>query len=160
MMTYAKTKIAAALLAAAILAGTGGVIALTRAVAQNTPAKAGLPKAAGGVTVETAPPVVVKTVPQAGDDQVDPNLTEIKVTFSKDMADGSWSWAQMSKESFPGAPNSKPHYEDDHRTCVLPAKLEPGKTYVVLLNKAPYTSFMDTDHRQALEYWLVFKTKP
>ena len=35
------------------------------------------------VTVATAPPVVVKTAPVAGSDDVDPSLSEIKVTFSK-----------------------------------------------------------------------------
>ena len=38
------------------------------------------------VTLESVPPVVVKTVPEAGGNDVDPKLTEIKVTFSKDMA--------------------------------------------------------------------------
>jgi hypothetical protein len=37
------------------------------------------------LSVATAPPVVVRTIPQAGSDNVDPSLTEIKVTFSKDM---------------------------------------------------------------------------
>ena len=42
-------------------------------------------------TVANMPPVVVKTIPQSGDLEVDPGLTEIRVTFSKDMMDGSWS---------------------------------------------------------------------
>jgi hypothetical protein len=53
------------------------------------------------VTLESVPPVVVKTVPEAGVAQVDPGLTEIQVTFSKDMQGGTWSWATLSKESFP-----------------------------------------------------------
>ena len=43
------------------------------------------------VSLAAAPPVVVKTTPEAGMDKVDPTMTEIKVTFSKDMSDGSWS---------------------------------------------------------------------
>lgn len=122
----------------------------TATAAQNANNKA--------LTIATARPVVVKTVPQAGDDQVDASLTEIKVTFSKDMQDGNWAFAQMSKDSFPQT-TGKPHYEADKRTCVLPVKLEPGKTYVILLNKPPYDSFMDTEKRKAMEYWLVFETK-
>jgi hypothetical protein len=53
------------------------------------------------VTLESVPPVVVKTVPEAGAGEVDPKLTEIKVTFSKDMQDASWSWSTLSQESFP-----------------------------------------------------------
>src|SRR5215471_300226 len=81
---------------------------------------------ADDVTLESAPPVVVKTVPEAGKADVDPKLAEIKVTFSKDMQDGSWSWTTLSKESFPKM-DGKPKYLTDKRTCVLPFKLEPGK---------------------------------
>src|SRR5438105_10723031 len=85
---------------------------------------------ADDVTLESVPPVVVKTVPVAGAAEVDPKLTEIKVTFSKDMQDGTWSWAKLSKESFPTL-DGKPKYLKDKRTCVLPVKLEPGKTYAI-----------------------------
>ena len=85
---------------------------------------------ADDVTLETVPPVVVKTVPEAGSGDVDPKLTEIKVTFSKDMQDGSWSWATLTKESFPKL-DGKAKYLVDKRTCVLPVKLEPGKTYAI-----------------------------
>ena len=40
-------------------------------------------------SVANMPPVVVKTVPQSGDTEVDAGLTEILVTFSKDIMDGS-----------------------------------------------------------------------
>ena len=53
------------------------------------------------VTVATLPPVVVKTVPQAGDVKVDPNITEIRVTFSKRMQNGSWSWSTVSTTRMP-----------------------------------------------------------
>src|SRR5438128_11375301 len=85
---------------------------------------------ADDVTLGTVPAVVVKTVPEAGAGEVDPKLTEIKVTFSKDMQDGAWSWAMISKESFPTL-DGKPKYLKDKRTCVLPVKLESGKTYAI-----------------------------
>jgi RNA polymerase sigma-70 factor (ECF subfamily) len=110
------------------------------------------------ITLETAPPVVVKTMPQAGDGEVDPALTEIQVTFSKDMADGSWSWATASKASFPTI-DGKPKYLKDQRTCVLPVKLEPGKTYAVWINSAKFKNFKDADGRSAVPYLLVFRTK-
>jgi RNA polymerase sigma-70 factor (ECF subfamily) len=110
------------------------------------------------MSVAKAPPVVVSSTPRAGDDAVDPNLKEIKVTFSKDMQDGSWSWAQMSDDTMPEM-TGKPRYDDDARTCVLPVKLKPDTTYVLLLNKEPFANFVDQDGRKALEYWLVFKTK-
>ena len=54
----------------------------------------------------------MKTVPAAGSDDVDPKLTEIKVTFSKDMQDESWSWSGLSTESFPKM-DGKPKYLAD-----------------------------------------------
>jgi RNA polymerase sigma-70 factor (ECF subfamily) len=110
------------------------------------------------VTLESVPPVVVKTVPQAGVGDVDPKLTEVRVTFSKDMEDGSWSWAMISEESFPKT-DGKPKYLADKRTCVLPVKLEPGKTYAIWVNSEKFDNFKDADGRSAVPYLLVFKTK-
>ena len=113
---------------------------------------------ADDVTLESVPPVVVKTVPEAGAGDVDPKLTEIKVTFSKVMQDGIWSWAMLSKESFPQM-DGKPKYLADKRTCVLPVKLEPGKTYAIWVNSEKFLNFKDPDDRSAVPYLLVFKTK-
>ena len=113
---------------------------------------------ADDVTLESVPPVVVKTVPEAGAGEVEPNLTEIKVTFSKDMNDGTWSWTTLSKESFPKL-DGKPKYLADKRTCVLPVKLEPAKTYAIWLNSDKLGNFKDADGRPAVPYLLVFKTK-
>jgi hypothetical protein len=109
-------------------------------------------------TVENTPPVVVKTVPEAGDTKVDPATAEIKVTFSKKMADGSWSWTQISKETFPTIAG-KSRYESDGKTCVLPVKLEPGKTYVLWLNSQKFGNFRDAKGRSAVPYLLVFETE-
>jgi len=117
-----------------------------------------IPKAAAIlISVATMPPVVVSTVPRSGDKAVDPSITELRVTFSKDMMDGNWSWTQISDETFPPT-TGKPRYLDDKRTCVLPVKLEPGKTYVTWLNSAKYGNFKDADGRSAVPYLLVFET--
>lgn len=111
-------------------------------------------------SVKASAPVVVQSIPRAGDTKVDAAaITEIKVTYSKEMKDGSWSWSQISKESFPQM-TGKPHYEKDQRTCVLPVKLEPGKTYVLWLNPPRFQGFVDTDGNSAVFYPLVFETKP
>jgi hypothetical protein len=110
------------------------------------------------VTLSSVPPVVVKTVPEAGASDVDPKTTEIKVTFSKEMSDGEWSWATVSEGSFPKL-DGKPKYEKDKKTCVLPVKLEPGKTYAIWVNSQKFGNFKDTDGRSAVPYLLVFQTK-
>ena len=109
--------------------------------------------------MKTMPPVVVRTVPEAGDTQVDAaTTTEIRVTFSKDMADKSWSWSQISEESYPET-TGKAHYDKDKRTCVLPVKLEPSKSYSIWINSDKFDNFKDTDGRSAVPYLLVFETK-
>jgi len=112
---------------------------------------------ADDISLETAPPVVVKTVPEAGAATVDPKLTQIKVTFSKDMLDNSWSWAKLADESFPTI-DGEPKYLADNRTCVLPVKLQPEKTYAIWLNSGKFNNFKDRDGRSAVPYLLVFKT--
>jgi hypothetical protein len=119
----------------------------------------GIAKADDQVSLATAPPVVVKAVPQAGTDNVDSSITEIKVTYSKDMTDGSWSWSTWGKDTFPETVG-KPHYLDDKRTCVLSVKLKPGKTYAIWLNSNNFGNFKDADGIPAVPYLLIFKTKP
>jgi RNA polymerase sigma factor (sigma-70 family) len=111
------------------------------------------------VSVKEMPPVVVQTFPQAGDTNVDADkVKEIRVTFSKDMRDKSWSWSQISDETFPKT-TGKAHYDKDRRTCVLPVKLEAGKTYVFWLNSLKFGNFKDASGQSAVPYLLVFETK-
>jgi len=109
-------------------------------------------------TIETAPPVIVKTVPEAGVKDVDPELKEIKVIFSKNMADKSWSWSTAWENSTPQT-SGAPRYESDKRTCVLPVKLEPGKVYGFWLNSENFHNFKDAKGRPAVPYLLIFRTK-
>ena len=110
------------------------------------------------ISLESAPPVVVKTVPEAGVDGIDPDTAEIRVTFSKEMQDGGWSWSTASKESFPETAG-KPKYLDDRRTAVLPVKLKPGKTYAIWVNSQKFRNFKDAQGRPTVPYLLVFRTK-
>jgi RNA polymerase sigma-70 factor (ECF subfamily) len=110
------------------------------------------------VSVKSMSPSVVKTLPEAGTTDVDPALTEIKVTFSKDMiTDRMWSVCQISNETFPEVGSI--HYLSDKRTCIVPVKLQPGKTYVLWFNNGKFNAFRDTEHHSCIPYMLVFETK-
>jgi hypothetical protein len=109
-------------------------------------------------TIESLPPVVVKAVPDSGSQDVAAGIVEIKVTFSKEMADNSWSWSSAWKDSTPEI-IGKPRYEADHKTCVIKVKLEPGKTYGYWINSQKFTNFRDKQGHAAVPYLLVFKTK-
>jgi RNA polymerase sigma-70 factor (ECF subfamily) len=110
------------------------------------------------ITLDSARPVVIKSVPESGSAAVDPSLTEIRVTFSKEMQPGTWSWAMIDKETYPGT-SEAPKYLDDKRTCVLPVKLQPGKTYAVWVNSEKLQNFKDPKGRIAVPYLVVFKTR-
>jgi len=112
-------------------------------------------------TYDNLPPSVVKSVPQAGDTNVNPSLQEIRVTFSKDMlTDRMWAFCQISEGSFPKRPkNSEIHYLQDNRTCVMPVSLEPNKTYAIWVNRGRFNSFRDTQNNPAVPYLLMFKTE-
>lgn len=112
----------------------------------------------GDKKVADAPPVVVKTVPAAGEEGVDPGLKEIRVTFSKEMMDKSWSWATDPGRgaALPGGKDV--FYDKDKKTCVHPVKLEPETTYAVWLNVDKFMNFKDASGTVAVPYLLVFRT--
>ena len=118
----------------------------------------GLVSSAEEITVANAPPVVVSTEPRGGQTDVAPGTTAIRVTFSRPMRDGSWSWVKLSDTSFPKK-TGNPRFLDNQRTCVLPVSLQPGKTYAMWLNRPPYENFQDQDGHKAVPYLLVFETR-
>jgi len=106
----------------------------------------------------SVPPVVVETFPVSGSANVDPAITELRVSFSKSMRDGGWSWVKMSDETFPTM-TANPRYLSDGQTCVLPVKLQPGRLYAVWINYEGATNFRDADGQAALPYLLIFETR-
>ncbi len=108
---------------------------------------------------EDLPPVVLSVEPKVGATDVDPDIKEIRVTFSKKMTDKSWSWPTGNKYAAPKVEGGTIHFERDGRTCVMPVKLEAGKTYVVGINSERFHGFKDAQGHAALPYLLVFRTK-
>ena len=147
-MVWRTMKVAAALISLIAICGAGSV-ELAELHEQRGNA---------AVSLKAAPPVVVKTIPEAGAADVDPAITEIQVTYSKHMTDGSWSWSTWGEENYPKT-TGKPHYLDDKRTCVLPVALQPGHTYAIWLNSDNFGNFKDSDGQKAVPYLLVFETK-
>jgi hypothetical protein len=108
--------------------------------------------------IDNFAPVVVKTVPEAGSKDVPSGEFEVRITFSKEMADNSWSWSTAWQNSDPQSVG-KPHYDADHRTCVMKVKLEPGKTYGWWINSQRFHGFQDNQNHPAIPYLLTFRTK-
>jgi hypothetical protein len=108
--------------------------------------------------IDSMPPVVIKTIPESGDKTVAAGTTEIKVTFSKEMADGSWSWSAGWENSTPEV-IGKPKYDSEHKTCTLRVKFEPNKTYAYWLNSNNFHNFKDHLGHPSVPYLLVFHTR-
>lgn len=115
------------------------------------------PKSMEMQVLEDQRPVVVRTQPVSGAQEVPPGLFDISVTFSKEMADESWSWSTAWLDSTPEGVE-KPSYASDHRTCVMKVRLEPGKTYGYWLNSDQFHHFTDAEGRPAVPYLLIFQT--
>jgi tetratricopeptide (TPR) repeat protein/tRNA A-37 threonylcarbamoyl transferase component Bud32 len=110
------------------------------------------------LTLAEQPPVVVETFPVSGAQDVEPGEVEIRVRFSKLMTAGSWNWSAAWENSSPEL-IGQPRYEADSRTCVVKAKLEPGRTYAFWLNTEKFQNFTDKAGQPAVPYLLIFRTK-
>ena len=89
---------------------------------------------------KTAKPKIVGLVPKNGAKDVDPGLTEIRVTFNVPMSDGC-SWTGGGPAFPKGRDGQKIYWTEDHLTCVLPVQLEPGKEYRLGLNSPSHKNF-------------------
>ncbi|MGA2247112.1 MAG: Ig-like domain-containing protein [Verrucomicrobiota bacterium] len=116
------------------------------------------PQSSRAQDIDNFAPVVIKTVPEAGSKDVSPGEFEVKITFSKEMADQSWSWSTAWENSSPESVD-KPHYDADRKTCVMKVKLEPGKTYGWWINSGKFHGFQDTKGHPAIPYLFTFKVK-
>ena len=107
---------------------------------------------------DVTPPSVVETFPVSGSDDVDPAVSEIRVTFDEPMMDKSWSWAYREKSRFPII-DGRPGYSDDRLTAVLPVALEPDTTYEILINSEAHRNFRDSAGNSAVPFVLTFRTR-
>ncbi|MBN1589226.1 MAG: Ig-like domain-containing protein [Pirellulales bacterium] len=102
-------------------------------------------------------PRIVSTSPKVGATDVDPSLSEITVTFDRDMG-GGFSWTGGGPDYPPGAENKKVHWRDK-RTCVLPVKLKPGHYYRVGINSDSFRNFSSVHGVAADPSEIYFTTK-
>jgi hypothetical protein len=104
-----------------------------------------------------APPVVVATVPESGAANVDPALTEIRITFSKPTRDYKLDWSKWRDAKFPD--NIGPiGFVNDKRTCIIPVRLQAGEVYAIwITSQADRASLSGED--VAVSYLLIFETR-
>lgn len=91
----------------------------------------------------TPPPQVVSMVPQNGDEQVDPALTSIRVTFDQPMRDGTWSMCGGG-EHFPEV-IGQPSYDEQCKVWAVKVRLKPSHEYHFSLNSKWFRGFRSAE---------------
>ena len=103
-------------------------------------------------------PQIVALTPKNGAQDVDPTLTELRVTFNVPMGDG-FSWTGGGPQYPNTQPGKKPYWTDDHLTCVLPVQLQPGSDYRLGLNSPSFRGFQSATGVPLEPVSYHFKTK-
>jgi bla regulator protein BlaR1 len=104
-----------------------------------------------------APPRIIATVPQVGETEVNPAITEITVTFDRDMA-GGFSWTGGGPD-YPALPEGQKPQWRDKRTCLLPVKLEAARYYRVGINSKSFRNFRSMEGVSADPSAIFFTTQ-
>jgi hypothetical protein len=113
--------------------------------------KVAAPEANNGV------PQIIDSTPKCGATDVDPALTEISVTFDRDMREGmSWTGGAPL---FPSVDETKKATWTNPRTCVLPVKLAQGTYYRVGINASSYQNFKSKQGAPAPSSVICFVTQ-
>ncbi len=106
-----------------------------------------------------AKPRIVKLVPLNGAKDVDPGLTELRVTFSVPMG-GGFSWVGGGQQ-YPTMPEGKkPYWTEDKKTCVLPVQLQPNWEYHLGFNSPSFKNFRSETGVPLDPVPYTFKTRP
>ena len=107
-----------------------------------------------GSQAMSAPPRVVKAVPDNGDVGVDPGLRTIRITFDQAMNRGGMS-VVGGGESYPV--HGKPRWTTS-RTITIPMRLEPDHDYWLSINNERFRNFTSRTGESAVPYPIAFRT--
>lgn len=96
--------------------------------------------ASGDLKTKTQKPVIVELSPANGATDVDPQTTELRVTFNVPMG-GGFSWTGAGPDYPPAPEGQGPHWTEDQRTCIRPVRLESNHQYRLGLNSPSHKNF-------------------
>ncbi len=103
------------------------------------------------------PPQVVKALPDHGDVNVDPGLTEIRITFDQAMSPGGQSIVGGG-DSFPEVLGQQGGKWNGSRTFVLRVRLKPNHSYWLSVNSERFQNFRNRTGEPAVPYAIQFTT--
>ena len=126
-------------------AGAGPTAANPRSAIENNPATA------------EGRPNIIATSPRVGETDVNPAITQITVTFDRDMGKG-FSWTGGGADYPPSPAGQRAHWLNK-RTCVLPVKLQAAHYYRVGINSKSYRNFRSAGGLSARPTAIYFTTR-
>ena len=85
-------------------------------------------------------PKIVELKPANNANEVDPSITELRVTFDVPMGKGM-SWTGGGPSYPEGPSGARAEWSSDGKTCVLPVTLQPGHSYRLGLNSLSFNNF-------------------
>jgi beta-lactamase regulating signal transducer with metallopeptidase domain len=85
-------------------------------------------------------PKIVELKPANSANEVDPSITELRVTFDVPMGKGM-SWTGGGPSYPEGPSGARAEWSSDGKTCVLPVTLHPGHSYRLGLNSLSFNNF-------------------
>jgi hypothetical protein len=106
------------------------------------------------ISANASPPKVIKTIPENGDQNVDPRLWQIRVEFDQNM--GTKEYSVCTGTSSPKI-IGKPTWINK-RTVIIGVKLEPNREYELSINCQSYRNFRNLQGESAVIYPVKFKT--
>lgn len=112
-----------------------------------------------GTVAEVAktPPRVVSTSPADGSTMA-PGPFNLTVRFDRPMQDRSYSFVQVSADTFPDC-SPKAQLSADGRAYTMKCTAPAGRSYEVWFNRPPYMNFRSRDGQSAQPHRIRFRTK-
>ncbi len=101
-------------------------------------------------------PKIIKMFPENNAEDVDPNISQVYLTFDRPMG-GGMAWASQDNETALDS-DGKTFWTEDRRTCVMPVHLKADKTYVALLNCKPFIGFRSEEGVASESVFYTFST--
>jgi len=101
-------------------------------------------------------PQILETAPPNGNQEVDPELNEIRIKFDRQMG-GGYSVMKVYFENYPDI-TGEPRWEEESTLFILPVKLKPDWDYHLEFNSTKAYSFQDKSGKPLYPYVLKFRT--
>ena len=108
--------------------------------------------------IETNAPKILFMIPENGAKDIDPNLSEIRITFDCPMQSSSYSMIMYGSSDHYPEIIGEIRFDSTKTKCFIPVKLKPDKHYIFGLNSEYSMAFRDENNNPLIPVIVKFKT--